>query len=253
MASAVMPAAASFGPSGSHTCRCSSHWCSSSTAGPPAGAAKSVPLRTTPSGAAMSTTRAAGGAGWAHADAHAIAMLPMIARIDMALMREPVHQVVHAELERLVSRIDRVPALAGMLHVVADVHVVVDDDHQALRLVVAFVDAVELAHQSLLAETARIRYVERLDREEAVEDRMRRVEPIDPRVGQHAPHRALEHGPLVVEMEVVDDQEPALCEILAKAHHFALARIPVARLGQVRDRKLQQLGVVHAEDVAAVR
>ena len=87
-------------------------------------------------------------------------------------MRQPVNEVVHAELEGFVRGSGGVPTSSRVLHVVADVHVVVDDDHQPVGRIIPLMDPVELTHQAVLAQAARIRHIERLDREEGVEHGM---------------------------------------------------------------------------------
>src|SRR5262249_59885162 len=58
-------------------------------------------------------------------------------------VRQPVDQIVHAELVSLVGLIERPQAAAGPLPELGDVGVVVDDRHQPLRRVVVLVDAPE--------------------------------------------------------------------------------------------------------------
>ncbi len=122
---------------------------------------------------------------------------------------------------------------------------------RAVRVVVS-VDPVELAHQALFAETARVRNLERLDLEERVEDRVREIQPLHDATRKDAVHCGLEHRPLVLEVEVVDDEEPALVEIVPQAGGLGVARIPVTGFRKIRDRILEQLGVVKRLHVGAV-
>src|SRR5688572_14182709 len=58
-----------------------------------------------------------------------------------ASARQAVNEVIDAELERFVGRIHQVHALPRPFHVVADIHVVVDDHFQPLGRVVEIMDA----------------------------------------------------------------------------------------------------------------
>ena len=63
-------------------------------------------------------------------------------------VRQAVDDVVDAELVGFVRRRHGVQARRRPFHVVADVHVVVDHDHQPLRRIVPLVDAVELSREA---------------------------------------------------------------------------------------------------------
>src|SRR6185503_9639348 len=78
---------------------------------------------------------------------------------------------------------------------------------------------------------------------------MRELEALDARAGQHLMHGSLEDGPLLGKVEVVDDEEAAFADEVAKPRRFLVTWIPVSGLRQVRHRELQQLRVVHPEDV----
>src|SRR5438128_1633467 len=64
-------------------------------------------------------------------------------RLPMS-MRHSVHDVVHAELVRLVRLFDRPEARRGEFPEVRDVRAVVDDHHQPLLRIVVFEEAEEL-------------------------------------------------------------------------------------------------------------
>ncbi len=133
------------------------------------------------------------------------------------LPRHPVHQVVGRELVGVVGEVDRIPPGAGPLHVVADVVVVVDDDHQPLPRVVVLVDAEEL--RGVGAALRVVHPLERPEVEERVEDRVADVERHEAALGQHLAHHGREVLPLPAE-EVVDDQEAALLQPRPEALHL---------------------------------
>ena len=136
-------------------------------------------------------------------------------------MRHAVDDVVDRELVRFVGRSRVVQVLARPLDVVADVDVVVDYDRQRRRGSLLFVDAEELAHQPLLPEPAGIGHLERIDPEKSVENRMREVQALDPRIGQRRAASRLRNVPLVRKMKIVDDEEPALAQVVAEARTSA--------------------------------
>src|SRR5262245_57755898 len=106
----------------------------------------------------------------------------------------PIHDVVDADLVRLVGLVNRFESGVGQLPVLGDVGVVVDHHHDPLRRVVVLVDRPEDRRRRIVI----LRHVERLDFEERVEDAMRDVEVVELRFGQRAEHLRLEVAPVAV-------------------------------------------------------
>ena len=141
-------------------------------------------------------------------------------------MGEAVEDVVHAELEASAGEVDRIPTV-GLIRpfpVVADVVVVVDDDHQSLRGVVVLEDAVE---QGVEVGQGGMREVEVFDPEEDLEHRMAGVELDQSSFRQHLGDLALEVAKIAAVQthvgEVVDDQEAALQQVLAERFRLAMS------------------------------
>src|SRR5262245_18430040 len=83
-----------------------------------------------------------------------------------------------------------------------------------------------------------------------MKDRVRGVEIEESRPGQDVEHLFLEVPPPAAPLcEIVEDDEPALEQILAEMERFLLGEREKLRLGHVRDRMLADLGIVEAEDV----
>ena len=73
---------------------------------------------------------------------------------------------------------------------------------------------------------------------------MGQLEAIDAGRRQHPPHRPLEDGPLVLEVEVVDDEKAALLQVEPKSLDLRLVWIPVPGLGQIGEWMLEQARIV---------
>src|SRR5437899_1398543 len=163
-------------------------------------------------------------------------------------MRQSINEEIHANLERLVRLVDRLDPGAGPLPELRHVRVVPDHHHQPLAGVVVFVNPAE-DRRPRIVEIRNL--AERVDLEERVEDRMRHVEVDDLRIGQHAAHLRLEVAPMI-SAKVVDDDEAALLQIRAKRRRFIVGDVPAARLAEVDDGVLEELGIVERHHVGLV-
>src|SRR2546422_3138782 len=164
-----------------------------------------------------------------------------------ALMNHPVHDVVDAELVRLVRLVDRFQTRIGKLPELRDVGVEVHHDQQPLGRIVVLEDATEdrCSHVVVLRDD-----VEVVDLEKRMKDRMRRVQIDEARAGQDVQHLLLEVAPAAAPLgEVVEDHEPALEQVLAKVNGLVLGEREKPGLRHVRDRIPEHLGIVEAEDV----
>ena len=88
-----------------------------------------------------------------------------------------------------------------------------------------------------------------------MKDRMRRVEVDEADVGERPAHVRLEvrpAGAAKVVTEIVEDDESALEQIRTHARRFAIGHRPKAGFGHVRDRILQELGIIERDGVALV-
>ena len=85
---------------------------------------------------------------------------------------------------------------------------------------------------------------------------MARLQPDELIAGEHALHLRDRIEPIaLIEAahlaEIVEDDEAALEEIIPESRDFFVVRRPAARLGEVGNRVLQELGIVEREDVPA--
>src|SRR6478672_816219 len=123
---------------------------------------------------------------------------------------EGVHQVVHAKLVGFIGRIDGIEPFVRPFPVLGDVVVVVDDRHQALIAIVVLVQPPELGRHP----PVRMREVQVRDAIERIEDLVvdRQAHRVQLREGAR---ELLGEVHPVVSREVVEDDEPALEQIIA--------------------------------------
>ena len=90
------------------------------------------------------------------------------------------------------------------------------------------------------------------DAEERLKNRRADVQPHEMMLGQRLLHLCHQVAPVAVALEVVEDDEPALQEVVTEVLRFRFVRDPEPWLGHVDDRVLEDPRIVQVEDVAAV-
>src|SRR5262245_42256504 len=177
-------------------------------------------------------------------------------------VRHPVNEIVDPEFVRLVRVVEGTQPTARPFPELRDVGVVVFNHHEALAWIVVLEQP---AKHRLTGDVRLWKVVERFDLEERVEDRKRGIERDEPPFGEHALHVALERlqpasptrigtappesAEPAAPFEVVDDQKAALLQVGAKVGDLLLGHIPPVDLDDVRERVVEQLGIIGSDAV----
>ena len=85
-----------------------------------------------------------------------------------------------------------------------------------------------------------------------MKNRVARIELHELPAGNDALHLIGEIGPVLAAPEVVEDDEAALLHELLHPIELFVRHQPEARLGHIGDRRGEELGIVHREDVAVI-
>ena len=96
-----------------------------------------------------------------------------------------------------------------------------------------------------------MRHVDLVNAKERIEDGVRFVQRDQLRPGYHAADLSLEVVPLA-QLEVVEDDEPALLQVRAQALGLLIGHHPEAGLPHHGDRIVEEAGIVQREVQAAV-